>query len=503
MVDLAARREFNETLYPASCILERPCVGKCYEFECFGRFVGIPENTIMFLASSKRFCAFFILSLAGSSVLFDANSTDAANIAYMVDADAILDMPFDEFWVDRLLAQGHDVTVVGDLDPPDAVPGVELFIISNDIGSTNVVPEFYDEPRPVIVFEQALFGELAISTDGAEEIDSVIDVENPDHPLAAGLSGSVEIYEDVQQITRIGDPWADGLEIIATLFGLPVLTVLEPGSVDMNGADAPGRRITIFARDASDGELYTDDGLALLDASVNYALGLGGEGPPELQAGDADMDLDFDQVDLVRVQIAAKYLTGQPATWGQGDWDAAPGGEQGSPPPGNGLFDQLDIIAALGAGKYLTGPYAAISPGGTAGDGQTSIVYDPSTGELSVDAPAGTDLTSINVDSAASIFTGDAAQNLGGSFDNDADNNIFKATFGSSFGSLSFGSAAQAGLSEEFVLNDLTVIGSLAGGGDLGNVDLIYVPEPSAVVLAVLGMLIVMYGYRRKRHHLP
>ena len=43
-----------------------------------------------------------------------------------------------------------------------------------------------------------------------------------------------------------------------------------------------------------------------------------------LQAGDADMDCDFDQLDLVQVQVAAKYLTGEPATWGEGDWDAAP-----------------------------------------------------------------------------------------------------------------------------------------------------------------------------------
>ncbi len=71
-------------------------------------------------------------------------------------------------------------------------------------------------------------------------------------------------------------------------------------------------------------------------------------------------------------------------------------------------------------------------------------------GEIAVDAPAGAELTSINIDSAAGIFTGDAAANLGGSFDNDADNNIFKATFGSSFGSLSFGNVAQAGLSEDF-----------------------------------------------------
>ena len=44
-----------------------------------------------------------------------------------------------------------------------------------------------------------------------------------------------------------------------------------------------------------------------------------------LRAGDADQDLDFDQLDLVQVQVAAKYLTGAVATWGEGDWDGARG----------------------------------------------------------------------------------------------------------------------------------------------------------------------------------
>ncbi len=126
-------------------------------------------------------------------------------------------------------------------------------------------------------------------------------------------------------------------------------------------------------------------------------------------------------------------------------------------------------------------------------------MYDVSTGELAVDAPAGVELTSVNIDSAAGIFTGQPAQNLGGSFDNDVDTNIFKATFGSSFGSISFGRVAATGLEEQFLLNDLTVVGSLAGGGDLGDVDLIYVPEPSSALLvasALLGMLGSAFGRR-------
>ena len=212
-----------------------------------------------------------------------------------------------------------------------------------------------------------------------------------------------------------------------------------------------------------------------------------------LQAGDADQDLDFDQFDLIQVQQAAKYLSGETATWGQGDWNGAPGGSPGNPPTGNGLFDQFDIIAAQQGAFYLNGPYAATIPKGQLQDAQTSIVYDATTGELAVDAPAGMELTSINVDSTNGIFTGQAARNLSGSFDNDADGNIFKATFGGSFGSLSFGNVAQTGLSEDFVIADLRVVGSLAGGGDLGDVDLVYVPEPSTLGLMLLASMMVVF----------
>jgi hypothetical protein len=92
----------------------------------------------------------------------------------------------------------------------------------------------------------------------------------------------------------------------------------------------------------------------------------------------------------------------------------------------------------------------------------------------------------------APAATGEAAQNLGGSFDNDSDDNIFKATFGGSFGSITFGNVAQTGLAEDFVLGDLSVVGSLAGGGNLGNVDLIYVPEPTSLAMLVICLLCVL-----------
>jgi type VI protein secretion system component Hcp len=99
-----------------------------------------------------------------------------------------------------------------------------------------------------------------------------------------------------------------------------------------------------------------------------------------LQAGDADQDLDFDQLDLVRVQQAGTYLMDKPATWGSGDWNAAPGGFVGSPPIGDGRFNQLDIVAAQQAGVYLKGPYAATGHGELAKANLNSVaVPEPST----------------------------------------------------------------------------------------------------------------------------
>jgi hypothetical protein len=288
--------------------------------------------------------------------------------------------------------------------------------------------------------------------------------------------------------------------------------VAEPIPLDVGGEQTMKVVISqgvyeVYFNDELMGEYLNDTfttgqvGLLVWNATATYddvtITGPSIAGGRELRAGDADQDLDFDQLDLVRVQVAAKYLTGRAATWGEGDWDGAPGGQPGSPPAGNARFDQLDIIAALAPNHYLKGPYAAVRDGGVRGDGQTSIVYNPTTGELAVDAPAGVSLTSVNIDSAGAVFTGAPAQNLGGSFDNDANGNIFKATFGSSFGSISFGNVAQTGLSKNFVLGDLTVVGSLAGGGALGNVDLIYVPEPSTIGLLAFGLLVGLWRFRR------
>ena len=221
-----------------------------------------------------------------------------------------------------------------------------------------------------------------------------------------------------------------------------------------------------------------------------------------LSAGDADQDLDFDQLDLIQVQVAGKYLTGQTSTWGEGDWDGAPGGSPGNPPFGDGLFNQFDIVAALASDVYLQGPYGAIQDDSAEYEAQTTLVYKADTGELSVDAPSGKELTSINVTSASGRFIGAKPAVLDGAFDNFAADNLFKATFGGTFGSISFGNVLPSNIAQSDLADDLSAVGSLSGGGDLGEIDLVYVPEPASASLLIIGLAIfarslcAQYGLR-------
>lgn len=232
-------------------------------------------------------------------------------------------------------------------------------------------------------------------------------------------------------------------------------------------------------------------GRAAAPAPVSFDYVGVGTQLPQLRAGDANQDLQFDQFDVVRVMQAGKYLAGGRATWQEGDWNGAPGGFPGKPPAGDGVFDQLDIVAALATNLYFAGPYAATAAGGTKDAGGTPMKDVQATGDVAVGGSSGVQLKSINVGPAYGTFTGDPAQILGGNSGNDGDNNIFKAIFDTSFGSLGLANSAQPRLSQDDIVNDVLATGSLAAGGALGNVDLIYVPvpEPSAYVLSFVAIL--------------
>ena len=259
-----------------------------------------------------------------------------------------------------------------------------------------------------------------------------------------------------------------------------------------------------FYRVNSGGHYWPNDPIfdtsnAVWDFFSRHELPKSGVMTHPLLPGDADQDLDFDQLDLVAVQQSAKYLTGQPATWGEGDWNGGPGGEPGNPPAGDGQFNQFDIIAANLAGNYLQGPYAAVNVGRNTDDGPTFLTGDAKSAQMLVDAAARQGLTSINMTSASGGILGDNPSVVEGAFDVLSANNLIPTTFGDDFGSTSLASVLPVGMNEVDETRGLSAVGSLPVASDLDGLDLIYVPEPSSILMVVLTTIGSLGLSRRNR----
>lgn len=99
----------------------------------------------------------------------------------------------------------------------------------------------------------------------------------------------------------------------------------------------------------------TGDGMVDIDDRVFWAETLS-----NTFVGDSNFDGEFNSGDFVAVFTAAKYETGQPATWDEGDWN------------GDKVFTSGDFVSAFASGGYESGQR----------EGGLQVVPEPSSGLL-------------------------------------------------------------------------------------------------------------------------
>jgi hypothetical protein len=116
-------------------------------------------------------------------------------------------------------------------------------------------------------------------THGAVVDQTSLVITNSSHPLAAGLSGRVQVYRVLREMN-----WgavaslAPGVQVVATLPDYPeaaVIYYVPRGGQLANGQPAPGLRIHYFIENENGPgthNLMTADGFRLFDAAVTYAL---------------------------------------------------------------------------------------------------------------------------------------------------------------------------------------------------------------------------------------
>ncbi len=324
----------------------------------------------------------------------------------------------------------------------------------------------------------------------------IFDVQQANLPGELGVIREDNIFQvflgdvDASRFTGLARPrlseslLLEDLTIAGTLRGGGVLTDVDllynPGIFIQRGLLANGQvedaRASIIY-DSATGRVMVDApaGVDLTTISIQSSAAVF-TGEPA-QGLSSDFDVDHDDLlfkSLFQPNSFGSLSFGKVARTGIPETDFGNDLSVTGSRAGGGALGEVDLI-------YFAGSPA--EPGirlqGQLDDGQVSMVYNASTGELTIDAPVGNRLALLDVDSAAGIFVGVSARNLGGPFDADQDDNLFKADMKAGFGSLTFGNVTAPGLPQSVLQRDLTVNGTLMAGGNLGSVDLVYYPDPS------------------------
>ena len=194
--------------------------------------------------------------------------------------------------LEKLLS--HKVILGIDSDPSDelyaAAKEADLVIVSESTTSRKLQDKLKSVIIPVINYESFIQDEMGLTAKepsgdpgepadyayGVRNKDTSIDIIMSDHPLAAGLEGTVKVYHEPKQITwgKVGK----GAKVIATLTGEKsgaVIYIYDKGAKLFDGTTAAGIRIGIFLEDDDEtgtANLMTEDGLRLFDAAVKFAL---------------------------------------------------------------------------------------------------------------------------------------------------------------------------------------------------------------------------------------
>jgi hypothetical protein len=166
----------------------------------------------------------------------------------------------------------------------------DLVIVSESVSSAFLLGKLKPVTQPILNYEAFIQDEMGLTAPGppgdpglpaqfalgVKADETRIDIVNPNHPLAAGLMGTVAVYKMPKSIT-----WgkvAASAEVVATLPGDrpgAAIYVYRKGTPLFDNTPAAGLRVTIFLEDddvTGTANLMTDDGLRLFDAAVKYSL---------------------------------------------------------------------------------------------------------------------------------------------------------------------------------------------------------------------------------------
>jgi hypothetical protein len=220
--------------------------------------------------------------------------------------------PGDVFLKNRLQnVLGHKVTMIADTTAKpmllQAANAADLVIMCESLLSGNVLTTLKPSTTPIVSYEAFLQDDFGMVDPSGKVIPPTaaggcdpgsppactygsfvadhMDIVNPTHALAAGLTGTLKLY------TTPGNPATDpggleinwgkvgtGAEVIATMTGFPAAAtfyVYHKGATLFDGTKAAAMRLQLWFEDDNTTGTFnfsTPEGFKMFDNAVNYAL---------------------------------------------------------------------------------------------------------------------------------------------------------------------------------------------------------------------------------------
>jgi len=190
---------------------------------------------------------------------------------------------------------GHTVTYFDDDEDEAtteaAAAAADLVYISESVGSSGIREEITEIETPMIVGEMWAWDEMGLTYGGGADENTVtadIEIVNPGHPLAAGLSGTVAVLTDITGVLgdcHLGKGIAgEEATVIATATladgeTYDIIFVYEKGAAlpvaptDGSPQFAADIRVCLGFHEWCD-PLLNENAYALLEAAIKYILGV-------------------------------------------------------------------------------------------------------------------------------------------------------------------------------------------------------------------------------------
>lgn len=233
----------------------------------------------------KRTLVFLLVAVALliSSCVTTSDTADTSELGGTVLYIAKIDPAIHSHDIEviaRLEELGFTVTPVYSQDTTGAEAADYDFIyMSESTRSDTLQAKFIATEKPILSCEMWIGDDMGftgteegVDYGNKEHMYSAINIIEPDHPLAAGLSGEVEVYS-TDGIMGFGNPGGD-VTVVATAVDDPEVAfiyVYEKGAKNKLGDTVPGLRVWFYFFETMEW-FTTDDGWQLWEAAVRYTF---------------------------------------------------------------------------------------------------------------------------------------------------------------------------------------------------------------------------------------